>query len=313
MDVNPSPRQRRRRSLRATSFLCLCHPAVCLVYYVTVLVLLFSLNHPLFGLACLLLTFWQASYLKSFIWVCRQMRFYFLLGCVVAFLTPLLSHRGSHVWFYLFQKPITLESLAYGLYMYVLVVTTLLVFVCLNQALGTGKLLYLFARAAAQSAFMVSMALRFGEQFARRAADYMGTQNVRQAQARPAEQRRRLDKIRQTGLLLAGFCAGALEDGMVISETLRAKAYGRFKRTSFVQYTVCGADIVFLAFVALTGAIICAGRIQGAGAINYFKDFRFLLQGNTEAVSFLVMVLFLLLPALTDGFYSVKRICLSWL
>lgn len=265
-------------------------------------------NHPIFILTIFFLVLIQASYLIRFSTVFNHLKIYFLFCLMIALLNPLFNRRGITILFYLFDKPVTFESLAYGIYMSIVIMGMFVIFLCINKVLGMGKTLYLFSKAVPQTAFMVNMTLRFSELFKIQAKDYIAVQNVRHTH----DQSQKYEKIKYAGSLLSGFCSGVLEDGMNIAETLRAKEYGKHKRVSYSQYSINTLDIIFFILVALIGIPILLGKFSSIGNIDYYRDFNITIYGIESYIVYGFIIIYFLLPIILDLFYYLKRICLSW-
>lgn len=308
MAIYPKPRKRYGKFIRLTSVLCLCHPLVCFIYYTLGIILLFMFNHPLFILTIFLLVIIQASYLMRFTVVIKHIKIYLLFCLIIALLNPLFNRRGITILFYMFNKPVTLESLAYGIYMSMVIIGMFVIFLCINKVLGMNKTLYLFSKAVPQTAFMVSMTLRFSELFKIKAKDYIDVQNIRYT----PKQNNKYEKIKHGGSLLSGFCLGALEDGMNIAETLRAKEYAKHKRVSYSQFSIKSLDVLFLFLIILIVLPVLLGKLNFIGNIDYYRNFSIYIYITQSYIVYAFIIIFFLLPLILDGFYYLKRKCLSW-
>ncbi len=76
-------------------------------------------------------------------------------------INPLFSHRGSHILFYAWDQPVTLESLAYGLFATVNLLVLLVLFISYNAVITPARFLYLFGSLFPKIALLIVMAMRF--------------------------------------------------------------------------------------------------------------------------------------------------------
>lgn len=303
MDLHKRYKQKPRRPARITSVLFLSHPFVCLAYYSGILLLIFSFNHPAFIVSAFIMIFLQISYLMSLRAAVSHLKIYLVLGLAIALLNPLFNRRGVTILFYLFDKPVTLESFAYGLYMMLLILTMLMVFVSINNVLGMSKLLYLFSSPIPQTGFIISMTLRYGELFKRQAREYMGIQTTRANSGKTGK----FWRIKNTSHILAGFFSSSLEDGMIVSETLKAKEYGKHQRSHYQKYKMRGLDFVFMSIFLSLGALLVVGKYYDLGNIDYYNNLHINLQEGV--IIYVIYLTFFLLPLIIDGFYAIKRKC----
>ena len=82
------------------------------------------------------------------------------LFIAVAVLNPLFNTRGDVVLFTYFDRPYTLEALAYGVQTAALLVGMLLWFSCYNIVMTSDKFTYLFGRMAPSVTLVFTMVLR---------------------------------------------------------------------------------------------------------------------------------------------------------
>ena len=76
----------------------------------------------------------------------QWLRYFFidlLMILVIAVTNPLFSHYGVTVLFYLFDNPVTLESVFYGLNMAVMLVSVMVWFTCFGKIIAADQFLYL--------------------------------------------------------------------------------------------------------------------------------------------------------------------------
>lgn len=291
-------------TLRIARCLFILHPAVALLYLVFFAALIFMFNHPVFVVTCFFLAVLQAFYFAGVKATMGRLKFHVPFGILVAVLTPVFNRRGTHVLFYLFDRPFTLEALAYGLYAALLLIGLLTVFITFNSVVSPGKFLYLFSKTAPQTAFIANMALRFSDTLKDKARDYMGVQQTRES---AEDKRSMLVKTKNSGAILGAFSMWALEDGLVVSETLRAKEYGRYKRTRYETYTITKADIVFETAVMLIFAGICLFGLSSVKSYDYFKGLTDIRLDSSLWAAYALTAVYLLVPFCIDIFRKMNR------
>ncbi|UUZ81289.1 hypothetical protein LJK88_42510 [Paenibacillus sp. P26] len=92
------------------------HPFPCFFYYIGAMVLGMMVSHPVYIATLLLLLVLLTVLNRELPALLGLLKFYLPIGLLYALINPLFSHRGRHILFYFWDQPVTLESLAYGLF-----------------------------------------------------------------------------------------------------------------------------------------------------------------------------------------------------
>src|SRR4051812_9805226 len=93
------------------------HPFPGFLYYAVLMVFSMLLFHPLFLITSLLAMIGLNMLHDGGKQIRPWAGYYVIVGLIIIIVNPLFSHRGSHILFYLFDNPITLESILYGITM----------------------------------------------------------------------------------------------------------------------------------------------------------------------------------------------------
>lgn len=255
------------------------HPASVFAYVVGVLGLVFCYRDIFYLAVALgvqggLLCYYRGKGLsKGMLWI----SLFFLL------INPLTNHRGRTILCYLWNQPITLEALLYGLMNMLQLLNLLFAFQLLNRFLPERKLLFLFGRICPRTVFVVSLSLRFFQYFGE-----MAHQMRRVWKTRPPLSK---NPLQVAGHSLVFFTAWALEQGMETAVVLKAKQYGTVPRTSYLSYSWDGRSKFFLGAVCLLFLGNAGVRFLGIGSYNPFEAI-----APASPWGLLPMMIFLCLP-----------------
>jgi energy-coupling factor transport system permease protein len=269
----------------------LAHPAVSLSYFAGFFLLFFLFPHPAF-----LLTLWGGAFAYTRYTGGRgsaraALRLGLLLAVVLALFNTVFNHRGVHVIALIAGRRYTWEALTYGLSLAGLLSGMLLLCTILNRVPGPGQLLSLTSRALPQTAFILNMTLRYAGYVQKSADTYFSAQSIRATAAGEGGNR-----LRRYAILLNGFIAWMLEDGMQAVETLRAKEYGQRRRTVYAAYAFGRRDAFFLtAILALLLALLLL-RAGGAGTYDYFRAWAAIALSAPSSAAFALLALYVLFP-----------------
>ncbi len=253
------------------------HPAVCMTYFLSVLLVSMFVPHPvlqaevLFGgaLFCALLGGRRASF--------RDLGFYVPLFLMVAVTNPLFSHNGVTPLFFLNGNPVTLEAILCGISIAVTVIGVLLWCKCYSFIMTSDKFLYLFGKPIPKLSLVLSMALRFIPVYIRqsrrvsRAQKAMGLYSGKSI----------VDRVKNRMRVLTAMISWSLENAMETSASMKARGYGGKKRTSFFPFRFRTSDGVLLAGTIVLLAVTLAGAAAGVTDFNFYP--RVGVIGNSSA------------------------------
>lgn len=90
------------------------HPVPCFIYFAGILVLSMTIFQPVFLASAVLLLFAVHASLDGGRSLKRYLGMFLFIILFMVVLNPLISHRGATILFYLFDNPVTMESIVYG-------------------------------------------------------------------------------------------------------------------------------------------------------------------------------------------------------
>lgn len=243
-----------RMNSRLNSEFSKFHPVTNLIYFILGLVLIFYINNPIlfvFVIAILIIhniISDKAKSLKSN-WV-----FYLFIALAVCVINPLFVRRGQVILFYIFDNPVMLESVVFGLKMSLMLVSMFMMFSIFNVVIHADKFLYLFSRFAKQTAFVIMLGLRFIPTLRRRISEIS---QVSQANAGNIENPGLNQKFNAASNSLMTLIIWSLEDAVVTAQSMRARGYGLKdrERTFYFVYKFTKRDALFIFFNMLFFAL----------------------------------------------------------
>lgn len=241
------------------------HPLVALLYYCELFAALFLFD-SLFYTAVILI--WMTPLACRMVGARRALRILggaLVLGGLLLALNPLLNSEGIHILFYLGERPVTMESLLYGVHNLLLIAALLILFPSLNVLLDSERILFLFSRLMQTSALILSMAMRFVPLLTRRARE-LRQLHRQEGGSLPA-------RLRHAGKLLGALLDWTMEEGMQSARTLRARGYGAKSRSFYCVFRFTARDAGASIFLLAGLGLLIGLRIFGAGKWLYFPAF----------------------------------------
>lgn len=240
------------------------HPAVLMTYFVSVLVLAMFVSDPV--LRCIALT---GGMLFCFTILPKKgtasnIAFYTAMFLLITVTNPLFSHNGVTPLFFLNGNPVTREAVLYGAAMAVTVVGVMLWCKCYSEIMTSDKFLYLFGKAAPKLSLTLSMALRLIPLLKRQTA------KVKRAQTAMGmySTKSLVDRFKSTARLFTAMIAWSLENSMETAASMRARGYGKRRRTHFSLFRFTVNDLFLLTVCILLFSVTVA--VIATGAVDFY-------------------------------------------
>lgn len=190
-----------------------------------------------------------------------------LLFCLaVAAANPLFSQNGATPLFFLWERPITLEAICYGLQIACMLVTAMTWFACMNRVMRDDKLLYLFGRVAPRITTLLTAALRFVPRFA-----------AQQKRIRMAGAGLGLfggeswaERLRSNGRVFGVLVGWSLEQAVAAGSAMQARGYGLKGRSRFSLFRFTGRDAGLLVLILLAAGLCLPALLRGAVTVTFY-------------------------------------------
>lgn len=234
------------------------HPLTAFVFFAVLIICPVTMFHP----AVCALSLAGALAYGIFLRGKKALRYFACVPLVIALIAALINvlfvHRGVTVIGTVFGQPMTLEALVYGACAGLMTAAVLMWFWDASVVMTSDKFICLFGRTAPSAALMFSMTMRFVPRYARQAS--------RIREARRAMGCSDGEKVRGGLKTLSIMTTWALENSIVTADSMRARAYGTGKRSSYTPYRFRTGDAVLIAFAAAAFILAAAG---GAGITCY--------------------------------------------
>lgn len=173
-----------------------------------------------------------------------------LLFLLVPAINALTVHRGNTILFIMNNKPITLESLLYGVMTAAMLVGAFLWFRSFSQIMTSDRLLHVFGFLSPKTALLFTMTLRFVPLYAQQAKK---TEDAQRAVGIYNENTA-IDTVKGKMRIFSTLTTWALENGVITADSMACRGSGTARRTSFSRYKWRKSDIKALIITVLCTA-----------------------------------------------------------
>ena len=248
------------------------HPILLLLYFPTVLLFTVFSQNPLMPLLT-----WLSGFVYLLIIsavrgksVVREF-FSSILTCIVfvlvsAAVNPIFSHNGDTILFFVNDTAVTLEAVLYGGYIGLTVSAAITWCRCLSETVSSEAVIHVFGRTSPRIALLLSMTLRFIPLMKSRFS------KIRRAQLASGAYNEAtfVGRISCNLHCFSMLVTWALEHGVSMGDSMRARGYGREGRTSFTLYRFTVTDGIFSAVYIVAFASCTAFMLLGGGDFGFF-------------------------------------------
>ncbi len=246
--------------------LCDMHPLSLLIYFASVICFTMITMNPIL----LLIAFLGA--LSGVVIIKRRtdLKLYIPLFIIIALTNPLFSHNGETVLFFFRNQRITLEAVFYGIGAALLITATVYLFKLFGLVFGTDKLTWAVGALSPKLSVVLTMAMRFIPLFKKNAADiYNARISLGVYDAKSFGGRLKLGAS-----VFSALISISAENAVDTADTMRARGFGRGKRTSYSLFKMTKRDIIFISAVILCDISTAVFLALHAADFSYYPVIR---------------------------------------
>ena len=280
------------KKLKTESGLSLYHPWVSFVYFVAVIAGTLLFIHPVFVGVSLLCAIFASAMINGRKTVFATLGFGIPMFIFIALANPLFNHRGATTLFYLFDNPVTLEAIVYGIVSAGMMFAAVVWFTCYNTVVTSDKFIYIFGRILPSIALIVSMTLSL---IPRLLAQVKVIADSQRSIGLDWKSGSLMQRIRAGARILSILVSWALEDAVITADSMRARGYGQHKRSTFSIFRFGKKDAKMLALVIVLFAAEIFIYISGRGTMEFYPAMVF---RNIDFIDIIIYVLYITLGIL---------------
>lgn len=234
------------------------HPLVVLFYYASLMVWFILISQPVFLLLSLLclgvlhLILDDGKKLREWRWSFLVMGLFFFFG------TLIFNQRGQEVLFYLFNRPIVLESVFLALQISLSFLNISFLGLSLDRLFPPSKFLYLLRKVSHKWALILMVSLAFIPRLKEKMVEMIQAQK----QKEKINEKENWKKTMQRGIqLLKMLLLSSLEDSILLADSMTSRGYTDNKRTYYQDSSLSNQDkLIIMAMILLNLGLVRAYR-----------------------------------------------------
>jgi energy-coupling factor transport system permease protein len=273
------------------------HPVVNFCYYTGSIALIMLLMHPILLVVALVIILAIHYFTDHFNNLKQWLFLIIITGTLIQIMNPIFNERGRHLLFSLWGHRITLEATLYGGMSALSIISIMAVFVSYNTIMSPNKLLYLFSKFLPQFAILLMLTLRFIPLMRRRLVEIS---EVQMSKGNRINQGPLKERISKGMLYIQVLVTYSLEEAILTADSMKARGYGHFKRTSYEYYLWRKSDKIAIIYLVVLLVATLYGRYLGLGLLTIYPIMEPISLDPNEMVILLFSVLFLSFPLLVE-------------
>lgn len=273
-----------------------CNPVVILLFYICVIVITMFTTNPIFQGVSLMGS--VVLYIQNFSKkeILKDFKFNIILIILITFTNPLISHKGTTILFMIGNLKITLESLVYGAYISVLIVSVRLWFKTYNRIMTSDKSMYIFSKIIPNTSVALSTSLRFVPMIKNH------IEEVKKSQISMGKYKDKTikNKIRSSCLIFYSTISWMFESSFDTASSMESRGFNTGKRTSFSVFKFRFSDFLLVILNVTLVVIIMYMMIKGGNVFSYYPQISYDTSNSMVWISYISFTVLVLLPSVLN-------------
>ncbi len=276
------------------------HPLVNFIYFVLIIGFSCVFMNPV----CLCISFFSAFLYSVMLKVNIRLKYIVLMFIGMAILNPIFNHEGVTILSYFPNgNPLTLESIIYGIFASIMLVSVICWFSCYNEIMTSDKFIYLFGRIIPSLSLVLSMTLRFVPRF----REQMKRVSNAQKTIGQGVSDGGIIKRAKNGLsIVSVMITWSFENALDTADSMKSRGYGTKGRTAFSIFSFDKRDKKALISIIFLSVYIIIGKIFGAMHVAYFPSVRIEGLSAYSLSIFLAYLLLFVMPIIIEVWEVVR-------
>ena len=272
------------------------HPLTQAVLFFSCIFVTMFIMHPVFlGISFVLSTVY-ILYSQGFKKLLSALKLNIITSLMIIIINPLISHAGVTVLAYLPDgNAITLESIVFGAAAATLMSCTINWFCCINYALTSDRVIYLFSRIAPKLGLLISMTLRFAGKISEH------YRSVKAAQISFRQDKRSLmQKIKSSARLMSSVIQWSLESSVDTADSMKSRGYATGRRTSYHNFRIKRKDVLLIAAIVSSDMMIIYFSVSEIIYFIYYPMIEINIESYKSFAAFAAFAMICIIPLITD-------------
>jgi energy-coupling factor transport system permease protein len=244
------------------------HPATRAVYFLSLFLSIMIVFNPItmgITLASLILLMAGADQNQTK----GYLSFFGGLSVSIVVINVLFNHRGRYIFGYIFDRPLTLEALLYGVTSALMIICIILLFQAVSSSITTREFLFLFGNKMPEAGLLISMTCGFFQMLTTRGQDIQQALKMKDIEIAKGTLRERSAAGIQ---ILHVLIALTLENALITVMSMKTKAFGMETRSSGFTGIIRQRDIAFMTLSLLLTLVVVGSWAMGLTGLSVYPE-----------------------------------------
>jgi len=228
--------------------------------------------------------------------------FAWVLFVLLVMANPLVSHKGETALLFVNGRPITLESIYFGLNSALMIIAALYWFRTLTFIMTSDKLIYLTSLLSKNLSLIISMTVRFVPLFTRRRKKIKQTQLAMGTYNDDSLTHDIRSNIRVFSILITW----ALENGITTADSMEARGFSVGRRTCYRQKRFDRFDLLLIMLMTALFVPVVWCRLTGGMQYSFYPRTEIKWNGIKDAAALGSFSLLAALPVILKAEVSLR-------
>ena len=266
---------------------------IIIIYFSGVIAFSILFTHPFFVMISLSVGMVYLALLNGIKKMLIQIAVMLPTVLFLGIITPLINSKGITPILYVNSRPITLESVLYGVFTGVMIISVIMWFNCFHKTLGNDKFLYAFGKRFPVTALTITMIFRFIPSFNAKLSEINSAQRMLGISTSHGKLS---DRLRNGGQIFSALISISLESSIETADSMTARGFGLSRRTTYQRDRFSPKYIAML--IAIITFIVAFSVMYAKGTLSfyYFPKLADTKIGLTEIFLFCLYGLYLIIP-----------------
>lgn len=225
------------------------------------------------------------------------------LFLIAALINPLITHDGEKIILYIDNNPITIEAIAYGFAMSIMICSVIFWFGCYSAVMTSDKFLYLFGKISPAFALVISLTLRLFPRFKHQIGVIS---NAQKTIGMDISSGNLFHRIKCGIRIISILITWALENAIETADSMKARGYGLPDRSTFSLFTFEKRDGIMLSLLLILAITNVSGSFLNNNDFYFYPTFSEITFDEISILLYGSYTLLLAIPSIIELWEALK-------
>lgn len=231
----------------------------------------------------------------------KSLIYSFIIMALIAIINPLFSHKGQTILFYVFDNPITKESLCYGGFISVMLFAVVYWCKAYSLIMGGDKILFLFGKRFPKISILLAMVFRLVPKINRQYHEIDDCGKALGIYATKSYFDRLKSKMRTISILVT--CS--LENSIQTADSMNSRGFALKNKSGFGIFKWTKFDSILVSVISVLFGFSLYFILNGNFDFSFYPQITIISFRTVELIADITILLLMILPTII----KFKEVC----